>query len=184
VALVTWREKRALDFKGLRWALVGTLGGMAAGSLLLVRLSQSMFAIWCAVMILLAVGISLAGWSVRRVPGTLLAAGLIAGVMGILTTTSGPPIALIYQDANGTQLRSTISGFFLATAPVALVILALAGRLGAAQIPLTLALLPGILLGYLLSHRILPFIDRGYTRPIVLTIAALSAIAILVSQVI
>jgi uncharacterized membrane protein YfcA len=183
VSLVTWREKHALDFRSLRWAILGTLAGMAAGSMLLISISQVLFSALFAVMILAAVGLSMAGWRVRRSPATLLPAGLIAGFMGILTTISGPPIALMYQDVEGMQLRSAISGFFLATAPVSLAILALAGRLGPAQLPLTLALLPGILLGYWLSRRIIPLVDRGYTRAIVLAIAALSAVAILISQV-
>ena len=111
----------------------------------------------------------------------LLAAGFLAGLMALLTTTDGPPIALVYQHAPGRQLRSTISGFFVMSTIFALGSLMTIGRFGWQEVGLSGVLLPGVLVGYLISNRVVPWVDRGYTRPAVLVIAALSAIAVLFS---
>jgi hypothetical protein len=110
-------------------------------------------------------------------------AGFLAGLMGILTTTSGPPIALVYQDAPGKKLRSTISGYFVVGTIFTVLTLVSIGKLGLYEVNLSLVLMPGILTGFVLSSRIVNWVDRGFTRPAVLTIAALSALTILISQI-
>ena len=182
VGLIIVRDRQALDFLSLRWALLGLVGGSALGAFLLSRVSQREFALLFGGLILLAVGLSVIGVRFPPRRPILLGAGFLAGLMGLLTTISGPPIALVYQDAPGKQLRATISGFFVAGIVVTLVSLATIGRFGLAEIGWGLALVPPVLLGFWLSGRAARWVDRGYTRPAVLAVAAVSALTVLFSQ--
>jgi hypothetical protein len=91
-------------------------------------------------------------------------------------------MALVYLDAPGKKLRATLSGFFIVGTIFALASLRTIGRFGMQEIILALLLCPGVILGFLLSSRVTPWVDRGYTRPIVLTIATLSAVIVLINQ--
>jgi len=182
VVLVTLRDRQALDFFGLKWALVGLTIGMILGTCILSRFAGGNFAMIFGILILLAVLISATGLRFPPLRSVLTIAGFFSGLMGILTTTSGPPMALVYQDAPGDKLRATLSGFFIIGTIIALASLSTIGRFGFEEILLALVLCPGILVGFLLSSRLTAYVDRGYTRPLVLAIATVSAVVILVGQ--
>ena len=115
---------------------------------------------------------------------TLVAAGVLSGLLGTIAAVGGPPLALLYQDAPGARIRSTISGFFLVGTIVSLVALWLVGRFGAGEFRLALIMLPGMLAGLALSRRTARYVDRGYTRPAVLAVVALTGLAIVVRQLV
>jgi uncharacterized membrane protein YfcA len=54
------------------------------------------------------------------------------------------------------------------------------GTLDRSSVGPTLALLPGTVVGVLLSARLARRIDKGHARPVVLWLSALSAVAVLV----
>ena len=176
------RDKQAIDLSGLRWAILGMVPGTILGALILASFETDILVTIFALLVLVAVGLSVAGLHITRSRWVLGSAGLLSGLMGILATLSGPPIALVYQDAQGPRLRATLSGFFLVSIFFAIVSLVVVGKYGWHEIQLSLYLIPGVILGFLLSSRIVPFVDRGNTRPIILTIAALSAIIIMGKQ--
>jgi hypothetical protein len=182
VLLIALRDRVALDISDLKWALAGLIGGTLIGTYILARFTVERFSLLFGILILVAVIISAGGFRFRRTVSTLLGAGLLAGVMGIVTTTSGPPIAILYQDAPGKQLRATISTLFIFGTIIAMGSLATIGRFGGRELRLSLTLIPGVILGYLLSSRLTRWVDRGFTRPAVLVIATLSALAIIVGQ--
>jgi uncharacterized membrane protein YfcA len=76
-----------------------------------------------------------------------------------------------------------MSGFFIAGCVISIASLIMVGRMGVQEIQLSLLLIPGMLLGFLISSRVLRWVDRGYTRSIVLSLAALSAIFIIIKQI-
>ena len=67
---------------------------------------------------------------------------------------------------------------------VSLAALWVVGRFGAGELRLALFMLPGMLAGLALSRRVAPYVDRGYTRPAVLTVVALTGVAIVVRQLV
>jgi len=44
-------------------------------------------------------------------------------------------------------------------------------------------MLPGMLTGLALSRSVAPYVDGGYTRPAVLTVVALTGLAIVIRQI-
>ena len=184
VFLVILRERDALDFWGLRWAVIGAAPGMLLGTYLLTRMPVDLFVMVFAGAVLAAVALSLLRVKITPTPGVLFVAGLTSGLMGILTNMSGPAIALVFQHSSGPKLRATISGYFVMSLVLAYMNLVPAGRMGLRELRLSAYLIPPMLLGFMLSSKVKDYLDRGYTRTVVLSLAALSAVMVLVSQLI
>lgn len=81
-----------------------------------------------------------------------LGVGLFTGVTETATGIGGPPLALLYQHAQGPILRATVAVCFFLGEIMSLVMLAFAGRLGADQLLAALYLAPAVLLGSALSR--------------------------------
>lgn len=182
-ATVAWQERGSLDWRGIKWALVGRVLGTFAGVAAVSHLDREQLAIVLGVFILSAVALSVVGWHVRPSPPTLLGAGAMSGMMGTLTSIGGPPMALVYQRERAAQLRSTLAGFFLFGASLALVSLAISGQLGRRQLVDGLVLLPGLVVGLGASRLLGPYLDRGWTRPAVLALCAVAASVLIIDAV-
>ena len=181
-AVIAWHERGALDWLGIKWALVGRVLGTVAGAYAVSRLDHDALSIALGGLVLLAVVLSLSGWNVRPTGPTLVGAGMVSGVMGTLTSVGGPPMALVYQREQASTLRSTLAGFFLFGASLALVTLAVSGELGRHEIVSGIFLLPGLLVGLAVSRMLAPYLDRGWTRGIVLGLSAVAASALIVGS--
>ncbi len=181
--LMTYRERYAIDVWGLKWALIGRIAGtvVAGGILALVAADTLVLLFGC--FILAAVAMSASGLRFAPTGRALVAAGVVSGVIGTVAAAGGPPLALLYQDAPGARIRSTISGFFVIGTIASLAALWLVGRFGAGELRLALVMLPGMLTGLALSRSVAPYVDGGYTRPAVLTVVALTGLAIVIRQI-
>jgi hypothetical protein len=181
---IAWSERGALDWLGIRWALVGRVFGTLAGAYAITRLDHDAMAIVLGALVLVAVIVSLTGWRVRPTTSTLVGTGMVSGVMGTLTSVGGPPMALVYQHEQAAKLRSTLAGFFVFGASLALVTLTVSGEVGQRQVVDGFILLPGLLVGLLLSRLLAPYLDRGWTRGAVLGLSAVTATALVVGALI
>jgi uncharacterized protein len=90
---------------------------------------------------------------------------------------------MMYQHESGPKVRGTISAIFTIGTTISLFALWWVGRFGAVELTLGLLLLPGVLLGFLLSQYTAPRLDKAHIRPAVLAISALSATAIAVRAI-
>jgi uncharacterized membrane protein YfcA len=173
--LVAGRELREMD-RRIGWALVGLLPGTMLGLLLLAAIPEDDLAVPLGLLVLFAVGLTALRWAPAPTGHALLGAGFASGFMTTAASIGGPPMALLYARDHGARLRSTLSGFFAAAAVVAIVALALDGRFTTADAGLAAPLVPGAVVGFLLSGRLRPFVDAGRSRPIVLALSAIAAI--------
>lgn len=180
--LNAYRNRGPIDWKGIRWGSMGLLPGSVAAGFMLSVVSTRALAILVGALVLLAVLVSLTGLHVRRSAGVLVAAGTVSGFMGTTATIGGPPIALVFQRESGPFIRSTLARFFLVATVFAVAAQIPAGRLGPDELVKGLALYPGILLGFWLSKSLIRILDGGWTRPAVLTVAAASALAVLLRE--
>lgn len=181
--LMMLRESRAIDWRGLAWALLGSLIGTGAGAMLVASVSREFLGLMLGTAVLTGVAASASGVRVGRGGVTLAVAGLLSGFMGTTTSAGGPPIALAYQDAPGPQIRATLSTYFTISAMLAISSLALVGAFGRVELSLGFLLLPGVVLGVAVSGRARPLLDGGYTRPAILLIAGFAAAAVVLRAV-
>jgi hypothetical protein len=178
--LVAYRERGATDLGGFGWVFVGRVPGTVAGALAVSALPERATALALAAVVLLAVLLSVAGWRLRRTPQTLVGAGALSGVMGTMSSVGGPPIALLYQDERGAEVRGTLSSIFAVGALLSIVLLAIVGRFGIDELTVSLVMLPAVAVGFFASRWTASWLDRGYVRPAILGLCAASAIAALV----
>ena len=177
--LVARRERRAMDITGLKWGLIGRLLGTLAAAGVLASVPKTELTLVLGGLVLLAVALSVSGLHVRPTVWSFVGAGALSGFMSTVSSAGGPPFALLYQRASGARIRSTMSGLFLVGTIASLIALAMVGHFGRPELLASLVLLPGVLVGYALSTRALPILDRRTTRPAVLTVAAISGVAVI-----
>lgn len=170
------------DWKGVRWAGVGLVPGTVAAGFMLAAMRASLVAVTVGILVLVGVLVSLTGLTIRRNAPSMLTIGVVSGFMGTAATVGGPPMALAYQQDPGPVIRATLTRYFLFGSVVAAAVLIPAGQLGLQHLWAGLAMVPGVAAGFLLSRRLHRHIDRGWARPAVLTVAALSSIAVLMRE--
>lgn len=175
--MMAYRERGSVDMPGLKWSFVGMLPGTVVGAALLASIPDGEISLFSGGLVLLAVGMSLCGLYFRPTPGTLLGAGVLSGIMNVTASIGGPPMALVYQDRPGSRLRGTLSSYFIFSSGLSLLVLMVMGNFGIDKVEMSLLLLPGTLVGFVVSNRTLSLLDRGYTRAAVLTLSALAALA-------
>jgi uncharacterized membrane protein YfcA len=182
--LIVRREWRSIDLDGIKWAIAGRIPGTIAAGLILAVIAKNTMVLIFGFIVLFAVGLSVIGirFSPRR--NILVSAGVLSGIMGTIASIGGPPMALVYQHEDGEKIRPTLSGFFIFGSLFAVATLIVVGQFGRHELWLTMTLLPGIAIGYLVSSRLLPLLTGKYTREAVLTLATISALVVIVRQVV
>jgi uncharacterized membrane protein YfcA len=88
-------------------------------------------------------------------------------------------MAIVYQNAKGPRVRGTLSVFFVIGVLMSLTALLMVGRFGFVEISTALRILPGLLLGFVLSRRLATVLDRGHTRRAVLGFSAVGGIVLI-----
>lgn len=177
--MMSLRDRESLDLHGVGWALVGRVPGTFLGAMILTWLAHDDLTVLFGALVVLGALMMGFGPPVRPARHTLLAAGLLSGLMGTSSSIGGPPMAMLYQGEPGPRMRSTLSAYFTLGASMSLVALAWVGRLGRFELYSTLALLPGIGLGFAVSSRTVRWLDRGYTRAAVLWVSGLSGVLLI-----
>lgn len=173
------RERSEIDIEGLSWIVGGRVLGTAAGVGLLVAVPQrSLETLFGAVIVAAAVTASLrpARELGRR---NRFLAGTVSGVMGTTTSIGGPPLAILYRDRPGAQIRSTLAVSFVAGLAISIGGLLLVHRIAGWQALLALELVPPLAIGLLLGSRLSGLADRAWLRPAVLTFSGVAGAAAL-----
>jgi uncharacterized membrane protein YfcA len=173
------RERGAVDWKGMKWAIFGRVIGTIAGGWAVVAFSKDAVIVLVAVLVLAGVLMTSIGWKIKTNRITLSTAGVVSGIMGTLTSVGGPPMALVYQRETAQKLRATLAGFFLVGATFSLLTLAVSGGMSQHDFVLGALMLPGYVIGMIANRWASKFLDKGYSRVAVLSFSALSSIVLL-----
>jgi uncharacterized membrane protein YfcA len=176
---MTHRERSSIDRRQLFLSLAGLLGGTLIGAFCLGLVAPAALTKLFAVLILAAVLVSAFAGELRVTLGTLLAGGGAAGIMGTMIGIHGPPIALVFQNAEPARARSMLGAFFAVGYTTSVIALAAAGQFGRRELTFGFLLLPGVCIGYLTAPFFARFLDRKRLRIAILVIAGTSAILLL-----
>lgn len=179
--LVVVRE-RAFEWRGVSWAIVGRIPGSVLGTWAVVVMSKDDLIVLFAVLVLAGVALSAAGWSVEPNRSSLLSAGAASGFMGSITSIGGPPMALVYQRRSGSELRSSLAVFFLFGSTLSVTLLLVSGELHGIDVRRALLLVPAMLLGFGASYYAGRWLDGGRLRPWLLGFSAVTAVLLLVME--
>lgn len=179
-AYVAWRERIAIDWRGVKLISVGRFAGTFLGLwiLLIVDLHQLVLLIgWSTLIAVVAAWLSPA-FDMNRTG--LAAVGLITGVTETSTGVGGPPLALAYQHKSGPTLRSTLALCFLIGELISLAVLAAGGQVDRDTLWISAQMLPFLAAGSFASKFMHHRVDGPLLRCTVLGLSGLSAIVLLV----
>ena len=176
--LMSAREWRSIDLGGFALITAGRLLGTVAGVGLLVLAPKGYLSMLTGLLILAAALGSFLRPTFEVNDGTRLAGGVASGVVGTVAALGGTPLALVYQDRSGAELRSTLAISFVVGIAMSLAGLALAGQVEGRHLVLALELLPGLLVGLLVSRWVVRRLNERWLRPAVLVFAAAAGLVI------
>lgn len=174
------REHRGVDWSGVGWALLGRVPGIALGVLAVALLPQRAFLAVVALIVLSCAALSVLTWRPRPTAPALLVAGVVSGAGGTAASIGGPPVALLYQDRDGPQVRSTMAAYFTAGSVLSAGGLLIGGQVAVDHLVTAAVLLPAMAVGFLASGPARRVVDRGWVRPGVIGVSALGAVVLLV----
>ena len=174
-----YRERSAIDAKSFGLALLGLATGTVLGAGALTAIRTAHLSKVFAILVLLAVALSVSGLRVRPTRPALFAGGGAAGVMGTMVGIHGPPMALVLQHARPDQARAMLGAFFFVAYVGSVVALAAFGLFGMLQLRLAAGLLPGVVAGVCVASLFAEFFNPARLRVAILSISAASAVFLL-----
>lgn len=178
------REHHAIDREGLTWAIAGRVPGTVVAAAVLALMPAEHMATLFGALTLSGVAMSVSGIQFHPHRPQLVVAGFLSGVMGTIASIGGPPMALVYQRAEGPRLRATMGSFFWIGTILSLGALWPIGRLGMEDLRLTAILMPALLVGLVTSRWAARTLDRGHTRKAVLIAAAVAGVIVIIRSLV
>ena len=176
--LMSTREWRSIDTGGFVLITAGRLVGTVAGVALLILAPKGWLSTLTGLLIVAAALGSFLSPNFEVNDRTRIAGGVASGVVGTVAALGGTPLALVYQDRSGPELRSTLAISFVVGILMSLAGLWLAGKVEARHAVLALELLPCLLVGLWASRWVVARLDERWLRPAVLAFAAIAGAAI------
>lgn len=173
-------EHEDIDWRGLGWSMPTRVLGTGVGVVLVTTFTARELGVAVALMVLLAVGLTLRAVVLPVRPETLTVVGFISGITGTTTSIGGPPMAILYQHQPPRTIRTTLAVFFILGAMLSLTGLALADALDPQVVLVGVLLTPCLLLGVVVSRVLKGRVPDAAVRPVVLGLCSLSALILLV----
>lgn len=173
-------EHAHVDWRSMGWALPARVPGTFVGAWLVASFTEQQIGVVLALMVLVAVGLTVHTVTVPLNPVSLSTAGFVAGATGTATSIGGPPIALLYQRERPEVVRATLSVFFFVGVILSLTVLAFAGSLGRTASLAALTLAPLVLAAYLAGRASRRYVDGPAFRHAVLVVCTVSAVVLLI----
>lgn len=173
-------ERQYIIWPEVGLGMLGRCTGIVLGLFVLLYLTErSTFSLVFGIIILFAVMLSIAGWSLKMTIPNLLSMGVISGFTGVITSVGAPPLALIYQGQPAQSSRPTLAAFFAFGGAISLLALYGAGWAGLEAFYLALFMAPAAIVGTLIGRRMRGRFDNRY-RPALLGIAAVASVLLII----
>ena len=181
-AMAAFRERHAIDYRGLAVALGGRIPGTILAGLTITIIPVATFGLIFGILVLLAVALSVLARKVSPTPRVLLPAGFVSGYMGTLTSIGAPPMALAYQHGSPSTIRSTMASYCVIGAAFSIATLAWYGRFGLVEIQASAIFLPPLLIGFWLSNFVVRRLQDERIRQIILALCAVASTILIVKS--
>lgn len=177
--LMVIRERKAIDPSGFKFSVTGRLISTPPAAMAVGFLSATAFDIVFGCLILVAVCMSLIHREIKPTGRNVFIAAIASGFMSTIGAIGGPPMALVYQNSRGPELRATLAGLFLIGCLLSLIALAIVGEFTIADLGRGGILIVGVLIGLLVSKPLISVLDKNSIRPYVLGVCTISALIVL-----
>jgi len=178
--LMVWRERSDLDLSGVGWVMAGRLPGAVLGLILIKAFADSKgLDGLIAVLVIMAVLALASGVTIPITRTTQVVAGIVSATTSLVASIGGPPIALLYRNATGGKLRSTLNAIFVLGITLTIVVRIVAGEISGDDLQVAGFLLPSALLGLWVSRSLTGKLEGERLRTAVLLVSGLAAVGLL-----
>lgn len=181
---MAWREREAMDLRGVGWIIVGRFPGLALGVAMLAVATQRTLDMFIGVVVLVAVTVLATGFHIQRTSGTKFAAGVASGTTGVVVSIGGPPVALLYSNDEAATVRSTLAAVFAIGVSLSAAARLATGNMSMMDVHIALVLFPAAVAGYLVSVRYKDRVPAGTARAAILGVSAAAAVALIVRAIV
>lgn len=175
-------EWEDLDRPTLGRSLIGLPIGAIGGLAVLRVMAADTLSLMIGLLICAAALFLLSGVNVRRTNTVDVMTGAASAFTSITAALPGPPLVIGFADLSPRCLRCTVSVFVAATSAFAFVGLVAIGRFGQHEATLLAVMVPGLLLGVVLSRWTRPLLDRHWFRPAILALSFAGGAALALNQ--
>jgi len=176
---MVWREREALDLKGIWWVIGGRVLGALIGLQLLMMASKRSLDVVIALIVLVAVAILAMARNIPRNRYTEVAAGTASGVSSLVSSIGGPPLALLYRDAGGGTLRSSLAAIFAIGLAITITTRSIAGEISVDDLIIAAIFFPAVAFGVWSSRFFLGRVEGAPLKRAILVVASLAAAGLL-----
>lgn len=176
-----WRDRRYISVPHVTVVCLAAFAGMPLGMTVLMLAPERAVTALVAVVVLMSTALLYRG--VRLPPGrrTEISVGLLSGALMTSTGINGPPLVIAFQSQGMAprQFRASLATVFTAQRIVAIILIALAGKIGRDALVLSALGVPAVLLGWEAGNGVFHRLDAGRFRMVVLGMLTLSGLAAL-----
>jgi uncharacterized protein len=183
VSAMAWRERHAVDLRGVGWILGGRALGSLVGIVMIKVLSDNALEAAVGILVLVLAATVSIGITVRLNPATQFSAGTVSGVAGMIAYIGGPPLALLYRNHPGARMRSSLSVVFLFGLVITISVRVAASEITTSDLATALLLLPAMLLGFRVAGPFLHRIEERVLRNAVIGLSVAAGVALTVRAV-
>lgn len=177
---MAWHGRRHIEFRRVAWILAGWVPGVAVGIGLLKVLSPQALNLALALFVLGTVALLTFGMRLTRRPPTEVGVGVFAGLGSLVSSISGPPVALLYRNETGASLRANLAFIFVAGVLLSLLGRVLSGEIAWRDMHIGSLLLPAVVVALQVAKHIAPHVEGARLRKAVLILATASGVALLI----
>lgn len=177
---IGWRERGALDWRGVKWISVGRFAGTFLGLWILIVINLHQLGLLIGWSTVLAAVVALLAPAFDPNRSGLAIVGLVTGITETSTGVGGPPLALAYQHKSGPTLRSTVAVCFLVGEVISLIVLGISGQIDSKSLLISVVLLPFLAAGSFISKFVHHRLDGPLLRYVVLGFAIVSGIVVII----
>ncbi|PVZ70364.1 sulfite exporter TauE/SafE family protein [Pelagibaculum spongiae] len=175
----SWRYRSELQLPALANTWAGYLPGSLMGGWMLAIADQQIMS-WLLVGVVgIALLVSMTRITIPFNRYTLSAFSVSAGVMGTVSSISGPPLALVWQHQPVNSIRGNLGATFASCNLIALMVLAWHDKLNLHLITLGLSLAPAAILGNWLGSKLAPHVSHHHMRMAMLAVCFISCSMVL-----
>ncbi len=179
-----WRERYNLDLQGLGWIVAGRVPGALLGAWTLTLLPERVLDFVIAGIVILAVGAIASGWTIRLNRPNRVIAGFASGFSGTTSAIGGPPMALLYRNASGGVIRSSLGAIFAIGLAINLSSLYATGAVVTDDYRVVGLLMIPALAGFLLSSRFTSLVEGKNIRGAILIVSMFASVSLLVRAIV
>jgi uncharacterized protein len=181
--LMILRERTALSLSGAGWVMAGRIPGAFIGAALLAVLPATVLDVCIGIAVLLAVLVMAQGVGIPFTTRSQFLTGVVSGTTGTATAIGGPPLAMLYRERQGPELRSTLAAIMFVGLVINLVTLAVSGQISGDEVRLGLLLAPGAIAGFFVSSFTRQFLDGGQLKVALLVVSSGAALSLLAQTI-